>query len=82
MDERIKKLYAVAGVEPRDDDVCVVDTRSMSLVQGGAIWNRGAGEELAGELNAFVGERVFKAVPTADCGPMTAHASRVVRRQM
>lgn len=80
MDERVQRLYAVAGVEQQRDDVCLVDTRTQSLVQGGAIWSQSAGESLASQLNRFTGGEHFKALPTRDCGPYTQRASRVVRR--
>jgi hypothetical protein len=80
MDERVQRLYAVNGVEPQDDDVCLVDTRTRSLVQGGMIWRAGAGEALASQLNRFVDSgRVFKTVPTVECGEFTTRASRVIK---
>jgi hypothetical protein len=80
MDERVSRLYAVNGVEPQDEDVCLVDTRTQSLVQGGMIWRSGAGEALASQLNRFLDAgMVFKTVPTRDCGHYTARASRVIK---
>jgi hypothetical protein len=80
MDERVRRLYAVAHLEPRYDDMCVVDTRCDRLVSGGAIYEASEAEYFVGVLNAKLGP-VFKAVPTRDCGPYTQRASRVVRRR-
>ena len=79
MDDRIKALYAVAGIEPRVDDVCIVDTRTMSLVQGGAIFRRAEGLRLVKQLADYVGRPCFMALSTAECGVYTRRASRVVR---
>lgn len=79
MDDRVKRLYAVAGVEPRHDDVCIVDTRTMSLVQGGAIFRRADGLAMVQQLSAYIGRPCFSALPSVDCGPYTRRASRVVK---
>ena len=81
MEQRIEKLYRVNGVTPCADDVCVVDMRSMSLIQGGAIFRLTDGLEMAQKLNTSVGAPYFTAVPTADCGRYTTRGSRVIREK-
>ena len=81
MNSKIESLYRVNGIEPRFDDVCVVDSRTMTLVQGGAIFRRTDGLEMAQKLNTSVGAPYFTAVPTADCGRYMTRGSRVIREK-
>jgi hypothetical protein len=79
MNSKIESLYRVNGIEPRVDDVCIVDSRTMTLVQGGAIFRRADGLRMVQQLTDYVGRPCFIALPTADCGPYMGRASRVVK---